>query len=171
MSKVVTSLKFERQELLCRPEGKALILVLESPHRNEFEDEPGPAKGTTGRNIALFIRKVRGLEAKSEELLILINAVQYQCSLGHPTTEYRGKVFTAVWKHHGGNDDFKDRLGKIYRLGDTVVCACTKDGKYNLRQLVHTAIREELSNAEVLRRAHPAGWHWPENRAREWNAT
>jgi hypothetical protein len=161
-----------RKDPMCRPGEQAVILVLESPHIEEFKDERGPAKGVTGRNIVSFIGEVLGLKDKIEGPLILMNAVQYQCSLGQPTKEYRDEVFTATWQG-GGKEDFISRLTKIYRDGDTIICACTRgymsDRKRHLRQLVYTAIQEAYPNATVLLRTHPAAWHWPANRIRVWN--
>jgi hypothetical protein len=34
-----------------RPDSPCLILVMESPHKDEFIEDVGPAKGKTGRNI------------------------------------------------------------------------------------------------------------------------
>lgn len=162
-----------REDPMCRPGGKAVILVLESPHIDEFKDARGPAKGTTGRNIASFIGEIFDLKDAIERPLILMNAVQYQCSLGRPTKKYRDKVFTATWQR-GGKEDFNNRLRKIYRDGDTIICACTRgymsDRKRHLRQLVYTAIQEAYPNATVLLRTHPAAWHWPGSRVRVWNA-
>ena len=45
-----------RKDPMCRPEEKAVILVLESPHIEEFKGERGPAKGTTGKEYCLVHR-------------------------------------------------------------------------------------------------------------------
>lgn len=162
-----------RKDSMCRPGEEAVILVLESPHIEEFKDELGPAKGTTGRNIVSFIGEVLGLIDTLERPLILMNAVQYQCSLGQPTKKYRDKVFAATWQR-GGKEDFSNRLRKIYRDGDTIICACTRGymsgRKRHLRQLVYAAIQEACPNATVLLRTHPVAWHWPGNRVQVWNA-
>jgi len=46
----------ERQDAVSRPDGiPCLIIILESPHTDEFVGNVGPAKGTTGRLIRSHI--------------------------------------------------------------------------------------------------------------------
>lgn len=155
-----------------RPAENCLVLVLESPHIHEFTGEPGPAKGTTGEYIAAFLRQVPGIQATDHRPVILVNAIQYQCSLGQPTARYRDRVFTAAWRD-GGRTNFMRRLDFVYRSGDTVVCCCTKgnakDRANQLRQLVYEAIKEAVPRALVLRRTHPVGWNIGRNRLYEWD--
>lgn len=165
-----------RKRASCRPSHRAVLLILESPHVKEFEEHegnPAPARGQTGDNIANYICKVLGLETKTELPLILINAVQFQCSLGVPikssggNKSYRDSVFRAAWKD-GGREDFQKRLRDIYREGDLVVCSCTKGGgspREHLRQLVYEAIVDELKSVDVQCVKHPVGWHW---KGRSW---
>jgi hypothetical protein len=158
-----------RHPALARPSGPAVILILESPHIDEFVGQMGPAMGPTGKNIARYVRLVPGLDAMGALPLILVNAVQYQCSLGQKTERYRDKVFLAVWKE-GGREDFAQRMRQTYRPSDTVVCACTKGnlGKCELRRLVHATLVGEFPLANVLRRTHPAKWNIPKLRNYEW---
>jgi len=153
-----------------RPSGPAVIVVLESPHIQEFVGQPGPAKGPTGKNIAKFVTLVPGLEATGSLPLILVNAVQYQCSLGQGTDQFRDKVFLTAWDE-GGREDFARRMRKIYRTGDRLVCACTK-GKMGkaceLRALVYAMLLQEFPLANVLRRTHPSKWNIRRNREYEW---
>lgn len=113
---------------------------------------------------------VPGLESTGRLPLILVNAVQYQCSLGQGTDQFRDKVFQAVWDE-GGREDFARRMRKIYRTGDRLVCACTK-GKMGtaceLRALVYAMLRQEFPLANVLRRTHPSKWNIRRNREYEW---
>ena len=102
-----------------------MILILESPHKDEFKGEPGPARGATGHAISSQLMNVIGLRQFSDYGLILMNAIQYQCSLGKPTAKHRDTVFRRVWGS-GGAEDFKDRLKTTYRPGDVIVNCCTK---------------------------------------------
>lgn len=162
-----------RRPASCRPEGTGLLLILESPHIKEYEGQPAPAQGTTGRHIATFTRQVPGLEATAALPVVLVNAVQHQCSLGKPTGYCRDRVFIAAW-FNGGKADFVARLKALYRAGDLVVCGCTKGNgstpTNQLRQLVHQAIQEAIPGALVLRRTHPSGWNIRQNRVYEWHA-
>lgn len=150
-----------------------VLLILESPHTSEFKAEPGPAKGRTGLLLAKYVLSVPGLAERASAPLILVNAIQYQCSLGEKTHRYRDKVFAAVWREFG-KTDFTSRLAAIHMKDDVVVCACTKgkgkDGNAPLRRLVYDAIIECLPpQAHVLRRTHPSSWFSSVNRNYEWD--
>ena len=156
-----------RQAVEERGAEKCLILILESPHVDEFRDanNPGPAKGVTGRNIARYFDRVEGLKLYSSKGygLILMNAIQYQCSLGEPTDCFRDDIFHSVW-NNGGESDFLERLQSAFRRGDIIANCCTKgDKKPYLRDLVQKAITEIDNNdfGQVLRRNHPSCWFAP----------
>jgi hypothetical protein len=145
-----------------RLDGRGLLVVLESPHIAEFADEPGPARGTTGSNIAKYLCEIAPTGVSLDLPVLLINAVQFQCSLGYPTKRYRDSIFSAVWTQ-GGRADFVGRLRRVFRPQDLVLCCCTKGASRKpasqLRQLVYQAISEALPEVICLRRTHPAGWH------------
>jgi hypothetical protein len=152
-----------------------VLLVLESPHTSEFDESPGPAKGSTGRNIVRYLRQVPGLQEKGDFGLLLINAVQFQCSLGRATSEVRDAVFFDTWAS-GGRTDFESRFQTLYRDGDCVVNCCTRgnsrDAADHLRTQVHRTLAALLpAGTAVLRRNHPSFWHVPANRFREWTYT
>jgi hypothetical protein len=132
---------------------------------------PAPANGSTGLNIRNHLSKMRGLENAAGFGLLLINAIQHQCSLGLPTNVARDRLFLEVWRS-GGRDSFTTDLYKLFRPGDIVVNACTKGGGRKpadqLRVLVQDAIRSVLPDETVLRRTHPSSWHFPVKFAHEW---
>jgi hypothetical protein len=154
-----------------RPAGAGVLLVLESPHIEEFKAEPAPARGKTGLHIARYLRQVVGSTACDDFPVTLVNAVRHQCSLGYSPTDFRDRVFSAVWEN-GGRGDFVDRLRLLYRPGDLVVCCCTKGSSrtsaMQLRQLVYAAIVEVLPQAQVSRRTHPSSWFSRRNRLYVW---
>ena len=156
-----------------RSAQRCVILVLESPHKSEFRGVPSPAKGTTGRLIAKNLHNVLGLEEAAALPLILINAVQYQCSLGEVPSFCRDAVFAAYWEH-AGRDQFVQRLNKLYRHGDILVCACTRGNvsapKDQLRQRVWEAMCSLKLETDTRRRNHPCTWNIGRNRAHVWNA-
>lgn len=155
-----------------RPQRKCVVLVLESPHRAEFVGMPSPAKGTTGKLIARNVHRVFGLEEAADLPLILVNAVQYQCSLGEVPSVCRDSVFVSYWEH-AGRDQFVQRLRDLYVPGDLVVCACTRGNlrsrKGQLRQRVWEAMCSLIPETQILRRNHPCTWNVARNRAHEWN--
>ena len=134
------------------PNLQCVLLILESPHISEFYDTPGPAKGMTGKNIIKYISKVSGLEVKGDFGLILVNAVQHQCSLGKSTKEWRDKVFVETWTN-GGRLNFESRLVALYQDGDCIVNCCTRGYSKNvvshLRSRVQNAIFSKLLSIPV----------------------
>ena len=108
--------------------------------------------------------------------LILVNAVQYQCSLGVSTERYRDAIFRAAWDA-GGRLNFGERIKQLVRTGDVVVNCCTKGNDFAintpLRSLVETEVRRVLPGIRSIRRMHPASWRVPSWIETEWryNAT
>jgi hypothetical protein len=155
------------------PNLPCVLLVLESPHKAEFDADPEPAKGGTGRNIVRYFRHIPGLDDKGDFGLLLVNAVQFQCSLGKSTSLCRDAVFSDVWES-GGEAFFASRIRELYRDGDVVVNCCTRGKTSNptkqLRTLVQRALVAQLQDrTTVLRLNHPSFWHFPANRSREWS--
>ncbi len=154
-----------------RPDQACVLMVLESPHTDEFVGEPGPAKGATGEMIRQYLLTVLGLTNIQNHGLLLVNAIQHQCSLGASTNVYRDRIFRAVWSN-GGESDFRTRIVSLFRPGDVLVNCCTKGNDFEvfgpLRNLVETALQESIPNAESMRRTHPASWFDEKWRGREW---
>ncbi|MCP8690414.1 hypothetical protein [Marinobacterium sedimentorum] len=139
--------------------SQAVFLILESPHIDEYVGEIGPAKGVTGENIRRLFGEACSLSQYLQENtypLVLVNAVQYQCSLGHPTKYFRDRIFAEVWKH-GGKNDFQERIESMYSEGDLIINACTTGSeKIKNWELVKFAL-EEISLTYV-KVEHPSNW-------------
>jgi len=150
-----------------------IVMVLESPHVGEFIGTPGPAKGFTGDMICNHLPvALRDLNLNLNRFgLILINAIQHQCSLGTDTSLYRDLIFRAVWAG-GGREDFCSRLQSVVRPGDILMNCCTKGNDFEtndpLRSLVEASIRDTLPSVTSIRRMHPASWRNESFRGVEW---
>ena len=148
-----------------------ILLILESPHKEEFVGEPGPAKGFTGEMIKQHLATVLGLPNIENYGLILVNAIQHQCSLGSNTTVYRDRIFRAVWSN-GGAENFQNRIVSIFQVGDLIVNCCTKGNDFELygplRNLVEVALKASIPNTESVRRTHPSSWFEAKQRGKEW---
>lgn len=158
----------ERVPVETRPSGlKCVIMILESPHIDEFLNNLRPVKGQTGILIREHILQVKGLSNYKEQGLVLMNAIQFQCSLGYQTDCYRDDVFISSWQN-GAKDNFISRLNEIFRAGDVILNCCTKGNVKNkeLRRLVQQAIPSD--KGEVLRRTHPSSWYSKQNRNSQW---
>ena len=151
-----------------------LILILESPHKDEFDKngEPlGPANGTTGRSIREHIAKI--FPNFSDYHLILMNAIPFQCSLGVATEHFRDNVFKAAWDDDKvGAGFFEDRLKKLLKKlqnkNVVVVNACTKDNddkkqngrKTNVTNVIKELIKTKTAVKEVWETPHPSSGCW-----------
>lgn len=154
-----------------RTANPCVILVLESPHTDEFVDTLGPAKGFTGQMIRQHLSDALELKGRGDYGLILLNAIQYQCSLGSNTAVYRDRIFRAVWAQ-GGKENFQDRLKTILQSDDLVMNCCTKGNDFEvnppLRSLVEVAIRQLNPEIQTIKRMHPAAWRDPAWRGKAW---
>lgn len=158
-----TNDQFQRDSAANRAPGvKCVLLILESPHTSEFRGALGPAAGSTGSNIRRYLRQVLGKLWRAEFGLMLVNAVQYQCSLGVHTSVFRDEMFRAAWDGWA-KGDFEKRIKRYYRDDDLVLNACT-DGKPSklpkLQHLVRIAIQDSLpKKCQSFEANHPSSWH------------
>lgn len=153
---------FRRSDIGDSPSQNRVILVMESPHKAEFDNGTpvGPANGPTGVNIRDLLNEVlRCLGPLSENSqVVLMNAVQYQCSLGESTKDHRDVVFQEAWRE-GGEQDFRERLIDTIRQGDVVINACTRGNKkVHLRDMVKAVIDEVVGSH--WRTVHPSAWRY-----------
>ena len=155
------------------PDGNIFLLILESPHTDEFDknnEAIGPANGTTGRHIRKYICDIFGNGYKGYHL-VLMNAIPFQCSLGVGTKHFRDDVFKKIW-HKNGENFFVNRLTILTELfkskPDNFVIAncCTKgySEESPLYQYVSEAI--DTTGLKYIQLNHPAVT-WNTEKARE----
>ena len=162
LTKIIGNTQFPtRESVINRPSSPCLIMILESPHVDEFVDNPGPAKGFTGEMIRKYLPNALGRPVQEGMGLVLLNAVQYQCSLGSNTVVYRDRIFRAAWTQ-GGEENFLSRLQSVIIPGDLIMNCCTKGNDFEintpLRSLVEWAVRQSAPHISTIRRMHPASW-------------
>lgn len=113
---------------------KLFLIILESPHIEEFKSisiPPSPALGKTGLNLQNnLIEKIRdfvnnnsGKIPNGKYKVILSNAIQYQASLGYDTEIFRDRCWLMMWLS-GGRDNFIERIKKY--KPDVIINACTE---------------------------------------------
>lgn len=160
--------KFERTN------SPLIIMVLESPHTSEFSGvTPKPVAGNGNGHAGKAIRElfsevfdIHNFLRDGEYNLIILNAVQYQCSLGEDTKKYRDKVFIECWNKFARND-FKKRLLNTYESGDIIINACTAGKtKPKLREIVKSTITK-LIGPSLFEVEHPSNWVRTYNAARK----
>ena len=171
---------FDYQPIYPRGRDRRLILVLESPHVDEYRKDlrgptPAPAKGRTGssirRQLGSLLEFVRPRLCEPLELL-LVNAVRYQCSRGQLLTFRRNSANRdRIFRHFFGTEpeaigkEFRFRMSDYLKEGDVVINCCTAGvTKKPLRDLVTISLvkmREEIGFS-LLFAVHPAA------RSNEW---
>lgn len=122
--------------------NRPIVLVIESPHIKEFQVRhvtnalnglpvyARPANGATGENIcthfAALLATLPQVLAQGHYPVVVVNAIQLQCSQGEDTCLYRTRRFIEHWPARV--DDLTQRL----RILDPVIAinACTKGDFY-----------------------------------------
>ena len=142
---------------------RKIIIVLESPHVDEFEDEnaPCPANGTTGRFLRSFWDKIFG-NAYDGYAAVLVNAVQYQCSLGIQPIDGRTRdlVFQTLLDMEFFREDLERRISAIVASGDVILNACTMGMARTIRKLNNKEMVGQVLNKRwrCLDVYHPSSW-------------
>ena len=154
--------------------GKMAILILESPHTREFVKPVGPAKGSTGRLIRLYLHEILSAYDNYDFGIFLVNAIQNQCSLGRSPKRYpyRDVVFKTAWNSYG-QADFIRRLSSLANVREALVInACTLGrgvgSETSRREWVEEAVFKALNRASDIRITHPASWASSSSRNARW---
>lgn len=111
-----------------------VLVILESPHKSEFDNITGNPKlplMNDNKFKTLFSKKIQPLLSNLSYTngcfqVVLMNAIQLQCSLGRQTVEYRDYVFLYFWEKL--HIDFEKRLSNFLQGNNVclVVNCCTK---------------------------------------------
>lgn len=154
-----------------------LVLLLESPHKDEYSNFSvplRPAKGLTGTKInnkfGMKINQNQGQCAKFKNKSIiykvfLVNAIQYQTSCYNTLSKLNGYqqnwrvirncVFKKMWENQPSNlqQNLNDRITSI---NPSVLINCVTGGKnkYGLKNLVS----QGLKRTPDFSLSHPSSW-------------
>lgn len=155
-----------------REEYKNIVLLLESPHSDEFDSNRfaiAPAQGETGRlidmNILTVLRELKELEKdlfsneENKYKLIISNPIQYQTSLYmYHNNKLKGKYKTLrnrcwkkIWKEEKIKNEFKERMDKY--KPELIINACTSDLQDNVTKFLKT---NNFKN--IYTSYHPSYW-------------
>ena len=109
-------------------EGKTIVIVLESPHICEYDDDfVSPALGVTGNNLGKWFSDIlTTVPLEGKYRIILMNSIQYQCSLGRNTKQYRDAMWLKLWFKERLKENFKKRLHSY--SPDIIFNLCTCGG-------------------------------------------
>ena len=164
-------------------EGATLVLLLESPHRDEYggsiRNPVAPARGRTGAGIHKHLSSVLRscdrlldlVRPQTPMRVVIANPIPYQTSAyaihggrlsAGDSASLRDKIWRALWTIESPNGtrvfqhDFLRRLG-LY-APEVIVNACTGGkAKGGLRRLVTNALPSEYRDRLFVAH-HPAAW-------------
>lgn len=149
-----------------------MVIVLESPHKDEFSPAGvpiRPANGVTGSKINLRLDKIinnrspNGMNKSIIYKVYLVNSIQYQTSCYQALHNYpdynanwhtiRNCVFKALW-NNGYLSLQQDLTNRINLINPSVIMNCVTGGKAKsgLQSLV-----EKVVNSKNLY-PHPSAW-------------
>lgn len=145
-----------------------IVIILESPHVDEFKGDVsswGPARGTTGDNIyELLPEMMRSKIPDGEYHLVLINAIQFQCSLGLTDRAIRDDVFTNCWSNESVASDFINRLRLATSSeADIFINACTEIGREQVDDKLSSVLAEKHLRFRLW---HPSAWARAKNNSK-----
>lgn len=152
-----------------------IVIILESPHIHEYDPITnmaiGPAYGNTGKYFKLYFGQILS-QTPTITLpntrcdVILLNAVQYQCSLGLPLNgtnnkvnkNHRDNIFNSILSNH----QYCDLIERINAINPCVIMnLCTKSIN-NLQNLVEQLLINSTAispNIPRYRGYHPYNWN------------
>lgn len=173
--------------------SKTIVVVLESPHRDEYLRDIGqpiaPAQGNTGSNMQDHLDCVLrscptlydGLEDYTR--VVLANPVQFQtslvsivrCSKGSEQDKVRDAVWKELWNHQSGgshmhNDAYPIRDCFEARLGDLepdyIINACTSTTKTmeEMKEGISSFLANKFRCRGRYEVSHPSAWFKEVNR-------
>lgn len=159
-----------------------IIVVLESPHVDEYEVKPckkddgrkcscrdyvrpAPARGLTGRNIKHYLPRIFDCDEFKTYKIALINPIQYQCSLGDLKSGLKDEIFARLLKMPHYKKCFRERFAHVYNPGKDIVVNCCTD-KLKNKDIVNECLESVMYCKAVNQRRfhliemnHPCGWH------------
>jgi hypothetical protein len=150
--------------------ARPILLVIESPHVDEYRARDGalqpiaPAQGTSpggaGGGIGLYLHHVvarLGLRP-GRYPLVIVNPLQYHCSLGHFTGRLlrplRDHVWNAMWDVPALREDFVARCRRYD--AEVIVNCCTASLKGRVTEVLRTLSESSGRAVPVHGAPHPA---------------
>lgn len=130
-----------------------IVIVLESPHVKEFAPNLiAPALGTTGERIHSHLWNMlsnAGLLCDNDSEVYLVNAVQYQCSLGFETGIYRDIIFKKMFNG-------TELVARIQKYNPTIIIiASTLSTSRDITEFLRKDFSDKLYKAS----SHPSVWN------------
>ena len=146
-----------------------IVIVLESPHKDEYTESgsaKGPAMGKSGERFQqnfqelIKAKDIQSMIKTGVHDVILINAVQYQCTFGETINKKMRDYNWSMCFNKGCSKDLIYRLEALQP--EILINACTKSD-LNLQLAVHSVIHAHVTQGAQLYGTyiygrHPINW-------------
>ncbi len=147
----------------------SLLVILESPHRLEYNASGEPVALMMGKTGALFFERFAQHLARSSlpikvgfYNLIVCNAVQYQTSCGLQPIDrsLRDQNWLEIYQNHGGENDLKQRVFSLKPRYTINLCTGGRSPQ-GLRSLVSQSLDSYglKKGKHYTEGAHPSSWY------------
>ena len=146
-----------------------ILVILESPHRFEYDSNRNPiglAMGKTGENFFSLFTEALGKSSMyikdGSYNIILTNAVQYQtsCGLNPIDRKLRDNNWLDIYLNYGGEEDFRKRIYTIKPRYTINLCTGGRNPE-GLRAIVNKSLDKfKLKKGKHYTDGnHPASWN------------
>lgn len=145
-----------------------VLIILESPHRFEYDDNNNPvglAMGKTGENLfSLFTSALKESKMFMKDgayNVILTNAIQYQtsCGLNPIDRKLRDKNWLDIYDNYGGEEDFRKRIYTIKPRYTFNLCTGGRNPEGLRAKVTASLIKFKLKKGKHFTEGnHPASW-------------
>jgi hypothetical protein len=147
-----------------------LLVILESPHRFEYDASGHPVALVMGKTGCLFFRlfedALRSSVMRIKEGtydVVLANAVQYQtsCGLSPMDRTLRDKNWFSIYDDHGGEENLRQRIFAL-KPWYTVNCATGGRNPSGIRARVSKSLDAFglIKGKHYTEGTHPASWEY-----------
>lgn len=129
---------------------KNLLIVLESPHKDEYKDKEfiAPALGKTGINLKdKFESKINKVIENNTDLrglynIVLVNAIQYPTSLGFTTSNFRDRIWLDLWIVNGFR---KELIERINNYSPSIIINLCTNGSHKENPFVYDENSKDIT--------------------------
>ena len=170
-----TNSKYNDKEIKIDDKDNSIVLILESPHKDEYKIKNGkyipiaPAQGDTGigidKNISIIINefienpKYNCSLSKGEYKFIICNPVQYQTSLYYfhksDSSKFktlRNNIWKSIFEQNSIKDDFLNRIDSY--KPKLIINACTDKLKCKVKEVIKSNF-----SVDYIETYHPSYWN------------
>jgi hypothetical protein len=135
-----------------------IVFILESHHENKFKNGRSIDPLKNGNQ---YFKYINDLISKSSNFKIyntyiyfiyLMNAIQFQCSLGLEPTYYRDYIFLYYWYNLYNKNNFEDRLLSFCQSNTTkidYIINCVTNGDHKNTKTIYNSNTKSYDNMPI----------------------